>query len=185
MINDSGCKSPLQTHDIVRSTNKPNFMQAKVLVYSQLNVNGWRKYLENYWDTQLIELIQFDFPLDCSRSCTLIHEQRNHKSAVEFPADTETYIKEELKYGALLGPFEKHQISSGHCSSFMTRAKPNSDKCCVIIDLRLPILVAFFSLTFPTVDNITNQLKHLGHSALLYKIDISRAFRHVKIDPRD
>ena len=46
-------------------------------------------------------------------------------------------------------------------------------------------LDSVFSLTFPTVDDITGQLKRLGRGALLYKIDISRAFRHVKVDPGD
>ena len=38
---------------------------------------------------------------------------------------------------------------------------------------------------FPTVDDVTNELKHLGRGALLYKVDVSRAFRHVKVDPGD
>ena len=33
------------------------------------------------------------------------------------------------------------------------------------------------------MDDITGQLKCLGRGALLYNIDISRAFRHVKVDP--
>ena len=42
-----------------------------------------------------------------------------------------------------------------------------------------------FTLTFPTVDHITSELKCLGRRALLYKIDISRAFCHVRIGPGD
>ena len=42
-----------------------------------------------------------------------------------------------------------------------------------------------FDLTFPTVDDITSELKHLGRGTLIYKVDVSRAFRHVKVDPRD
>ena len=42
-----------------------------------------------------------------------------------------------------------------------------------------------FDLPFPTVDDITSELKHLGRGTLLYKVDISRAFRHVKVDPGD
>ena len=42
-----------------------------------------------------------------------------------------------------------------------------------------------FNLTFPTVDNITDMLKCLGKGAHLYKIDVSRAFRHIKMDPSD
>ena len=80
----------------------------------------------------------------------------------------------------------------------MTKAKPNSDRRRVIIDLSWPLgasvnagidkttyLGSIFSLTFPTVDDITSQLKRLGRGALLYKIDVSRAFCHVKIDPGD
>ena len=42
-----------------------------------------------------------------------------------------------------------------------------------------------FLLTLPTIDNITNQVKKLGKGCHLYKIDLSRAFRHVKLDPND
>ena len=33
--------------------------------------------------------------------------------------------------------------------------------------------------------DIVHSLKQLGPTALLYKIDISRAFRHIRIDPGD
>ena len=137
-VNEAKGKSPSQIHEIVRSTSKPNFMQARIQIDSQLNVEAWKKYLEGYWDQQLCELIQFGFPLDFNRSCILNHEQGNHKSAVDFPADIEAYIEEELKCGALLGPFPRHPISAGHCSPFMTRAKPNSDRRRVIVDLSWP-----------------------------------------------
>ena len=38
-----------------------------------------------------------------------------------------------------------------------------------------------FDLTFPSVDHITEEAKCLGRGALLYKVDVSRAFRHVKV----
>ena len=80
----------------------------------------------------------------------------------------------------------------------MSREKPNSDRRRVIIDLSWPLgasvnsgidktsyLNSAFSLTFPTVDDITTELTHLGRGALLCKVDISRAFCHVKVDPGD
>ena len=42
-----------------------------------------------------------------------------------------------------------------------------------------------FILTLPSIDHITNKTKQLGKGSLIYKVDISRAFRHIKIDPRD
>ena len=40
-----------------------------------------------------------------------------------------------------------------------------------------------FSLTFPSVDDITDEVCCIGKGAHLYKCDTSRAFRHLKIDP--
>ena len=172
-------RSPFEIHELVKSTGRPNFMQARFLLESQFNVKAWEKYLHGYWDRQLLHLIQFGFPLDFNRSCPLIHEQGNHKSAIEFPNDISAYIEEEKKYNALLGPFDSHPISAGHCSPFMTRAKPNSDRRRVIVDLSWPIgasvnagidktsyLGNTISLTFPTVDDVTKQLKNIGCTRL-------------------
>ena len=46
-------------------------------------------------------------------------------------------------------------------------------------------LLTPFILTLPTIDNITNQVRKLGKGCHLYKIDLSRAFRHIKLDPKD
>ena len=80
----------------------------------------------------------------------------------------------------------------------MTRHKPDSDRRRVILDLSWSIgesvnagidkntyLGSQFDLKFPSVDDITDELKRFGKGALLYKVDISRAFRHIKVDPGD
>ena len=134
-INNSEGLTPLEIHRIVKETNKPNYMEARLPVNSQLKVDAWKRHLQGYWDEQLLQLIEFGFPLDFNRNCPLNHETGNHKSATEFPTDIDAYIEEELKYDALLGPFESHPIGSGHCSPFMSREKPNFDRRRVIIDL--------------------------------------------------
>ena len=141
-------------------------------------------------------MIKFGFPLDFNHTCDLGQYTGNHSSANDFPKDIEAYLYEKLSYGALLGPFETNPIKGGHCSPFMTRSKPNRHR--VIVDLSWPIgasvnvsidkssyLTSNFDLTFPTVDDITSELKRLGRGPLLYKVDVSRAFRHVKVDPGD
>ena len=85
-----------------------------------------------------------------------------------------------------------------HVSPFLTRDKPGGTHRRVIIDLSFPrgysvnagvqshtYLDTPFLLTLPTIDNITNKIKQLGKGCHLYKTDLSRAFRHVKLDPRD
>ena len=46
-------------------------------------------------------------------------------------------------------------------------------------------LNTYIELKHFLVDTMVNSLKILGTDALLYKIDTSRAFRHVRIDPGD
>ena len=43
----------------------------------------------------------------------------------------------------------------------------------------------YFELNYPSVDTVVNSLKALCTEAPLYKIDISCAFRHIRIDPGD
>ena len=75
---------------------------------------------------------------------------------------------------------------------------PNSNNRRVILDLSFPVgqsvndgvakdkyLNTYFHLNYPSVDSIVNSLKSMGPSAMIYKIDISRAFRHIRIDPGD
>ena len=127
-VNDAKALSPIEMHNIVRATEKPNYMEARLPINSRLNVKAWKINLVNYWDQQLLQLNKFGFPLDFNRNCSLSHGQGNHKSATEFARDIETYIEEELQYDAILGPFQVHPIASGHCSPFMSRAKPNSER---------------------------------------------------------
>ena len=120
-------------------------------------------------------------PPDFNRTCKLRHEGVNHNSANQFPSDIEAYISEETHYGAIIGPFDRNPIEGGHISPFMTRHKPDSDRRRVIIDLSWPVgesvnagidkvmyLGSQFDLRFPSVDDITEELKKLGKGALYY-----------------
>ena len=190
--------NPIEMDHYVKCTGCPNYMHARVPVKSQLNIEAWHDVLSEYWDQQLLELIEFGFSLDFNRNCPLNHENANHKSATQFPGDVEAYIAEELKFGALLSPFAENPIHQGHLSPFMSRHKPDTDRRRIIVDLSWPLgasvnagidkttyLDSRLDLTFPTIDDITNELKALGKGALLYKVDVSWVFRHVKIDPTD
>ena len=42
-----------------------------------------------------------------------------------------------------------------------------------------------FKLTFPTIDDLMQELVKIGRGAHNFKVDVSRAFRHLNVDPRD
>ena len=109
----------------------------------------------------------------------------------------EQYITEELSYGAIHGPYHEKPFPM-HTSPLMVRDKPNSNKKRTIMDLSWPkdfsvnhgvskhsYLDTYFSLHYPSLDHITQAIYSLGPDALLYKIDISHAFRHIRIHQGD
>ena len=187
----------IQAHNLVRRSAMPNFMKLRVPVTSQLCVEAWKKYLYTYWDKQLVDLIQYGFPLDFDREVILQSTFFNHASPVKYSDHVSAHIQTEMQYGAIYGLFAQPPFQC-HISPFLTRDKPNSDKRRVILDLSFPsghsvndgvpkdkYLGSYFDLKYPSVGHIVQSLKELGADALLYKIDISRAFRHLRIDPVD
>ena len=142
-------------------------------------------------------MLEYGFPLDFDRNCYLQRVDSNHKSADTHLDQVKNYIQEELSHRAIIGPF-KNLPSSFHISPLMTRDKQDSDKKRTIMDLSWPkgypvndgvskekYLVTAYTLHYPSVDNITATLHRLGPGAKLFKIDISRAFRHLRVDPAD
>ena len=175
-----------------------NFMQTQIQIQSQLKPDVWQKYLTNYWDSQLLLLLRYGFPLDFDYTSPLRSVNNNHSSASKYTTDVQAYLNEEKEFGAMLGPFNEAPIENIHVSPLLTRDKPGGTHRRVIVDLSFPhgysvnagvqsdtYLNTPFLLTLPTIDNITNKVKQLGKGCHLYKIDLSRAFRHVKLDPKD
>ena len=97
----------------------------------------------------------------------------------------------------MLGPFVQKPIPL-HISPLMTREKPDSEVRHAIVDLSWPknlsvnagvmkdkYLGSSFVLNYPSVDDIVKKIVELGPGSLLYKVDISQAFRQLKVDPGD
>ena len=187
----------LELHSKIRQSQLPNFLGCCIPVKGQLHAHVWRKYLSDYWDKQLSDLIDFGFPIDFDRTCPLLSTDNNHSSAQQFPRDIEVYLNNELAYNAMYGPFTQKPIPI-HISPLMTREKSGSDNRRTIVDLSWPhgssvndgvaknkYLQAYYYLSYPSVNHIVDYLKRLGPGSLIYKVDISRAFRHLRIDPGD
>ena len=196
MGEEIGC--PLETYRRVKASGLPNFLGCRIPIESQLNVQAWDRELKGYWDNQLIHLIRHGFHLDFNRTSPLQVEGENHSSAVQYPDHVDAYLAEEMRFKAMLGPFIQNPIPNCHYSPLMSREKAGSDSRRVILDLSWPkdasvnagidkdsYLGVDFNLTFPTIDHITNEIKKMGRGCYLYKVDVSRAFRHVKVDPSD
>ena len=196
--NNLVCTDIIELHRQLKADGRPNFLGLQIPVMSKLNYNNWAAYLDTYWDWQLPLLIKYGFPLDFDRNQPLFSDIINHKSATEYPEHVAIYLRDEIENKAMLGPFTDPPIDNLHISPFMTRDKSSSTNRRVIIDLSWPLgnsvnsgvgsdsyLGTDFVLTYPSVHNITDEVFKLGKGCQIFKIDISRAFRHVPIDSGD
>ena len=142
-------------------------------------------------------LLELGFPLNFDRNCVLNSTEVNHTSAIQNLEHISQFIQEEIDHNAMLGPFDSKPMHM-HVSPLLVRDKHNSSSKRTIMDLSWPkgasvddgvkknvYLGTEYELHYPSVDTITNSLQNLGTSAQMYKIDISRAFRHIKVDPAD
>ena len=145
----------------------------------------------------MCDLLEYRFPHNFHRKCLLNSVEENYTSANENTSHIAKFLEEELEHEAILGPFSDKPIDM-HISPLLVRDKQNSSAKRSIMDLSWPkgasvnngvakdiYLGTHYNLKFPSVDFITNSLRNLGPSAQMFKIDISRAFRHIKVDPGD
>ena len=107
------------------------------------------------------------------------------------------YIRVESEHGALMGPFQSSPFEGWfRTNPLMTRPKRDSVDMCVILDLSYPrdssvnagipsnsLDSAPFKLRLPTPQMLADQIRSLGRGCLLYKVDLSRAYRQLRSDP--
>ena len=128
----------LRVADVILSTKKPNYREARIPIESGLNVKMWEKYLHHYLDDRLIQYIKFGFPLSIQNPSQLHNKDVcNHQSALQYPIDIQKYLDKEIKLGVMLGPFEVVRHPGYHCSPLMSRPK-EGDSRRVILDLSYP-----------------------------------------------
>ena len=96
-----------------------------------------------------------------------------------------------------MGPCPKDIFNNLHISPMLSRPKPNASRR-IIVDLSWPkghsVNSAIedncfddqdYILKYTSVDDILKDINRIGKDAYLFKIDISRAFRNLRLDPKD
>ena len=123
----------------------------------------------------------------------------NHKGAVDHQEALIKYVQKEQQYKAVMGPYKHIPFSSRvGISPLSTRAKKNSEDRRIILDLSFPpgdsvndgILKDNYlgfqtRLTFPKVDEFAFRIYSLGKGCSMFKVDLSRYFRQIPLDPGD
>ena len=116
---------------------------------------------------------------------------------MQYPSQVQEYINKEIKLGVLLGPVNEIDHEQFHCSPLLTRSK-DIDKRRVILNLSHPYNCSVnshadknnfhdspFALKFPTVDDIARDITECTEDAVLFKVDVARTFKNLRVDPAD
>ena len=174
----------------------PNYKGRHVPLASSLNLDFLRSEKHDYYDKRLLDYLTFGFPLGLANNVTIENNaDTNHSSALQNPEAVGDYIRMELALGVLLGPFDHPPHPYFTWSPLMTRPKGSGRR--VILDLyfgehsvnKATECTQYdhtpFQLKLLNLDGLVDTLNTLGNNARLFKVDISRAFRNVRIDPAD
>ena len=184
--------------DVVACSGNFNFRAARIPLPSDLNIAKWRSELMGYSDYGIVEYLEYGWPIGINRDAMLRSQWGNHPSAMAHQRDVDHYVATELGHRALLGPFEGPPTSSFHLSPLMTRPKRGSLFRRVIVDLSWPegfsvndgiskrdYIDGPMTISLPTTDDMERAVVRAGRGAFLYKTDLSRGYRQLRVDPLD
>ena len=190
----------INRHMQVKCNGYPNRWGARRVVPSKWNLELMETWLQDYEDKEVVQWLKYGWPtgrLPTAGPPSICG--KNHKGATDFPEQLSRYIRKEMDHGAVMGPFQKIPFGDNiGISPLSTRAKKGSTDRRVILDLSYPIgqavndgipkdsyLGLAAKLTFPRMDDFTFRIFQLGKGCYMFKIDLSRYFRQIPLDPGD
>ena len=184
-------------HKKVKLGGTYNYAGARIpLLHSKININKFRDLLKDYDDMEILQYLEFGFPLGLSQDFQLSSCLQNHSSAYEFYPFIDKFLAKEIKLAGITGPMKTPPFSSTKVSPIMTAVKKPGGRRTVFdasfgdfsINGNTPekeYLGGDYQFTFPTVLDLASIIVKLGRGCLLWKRDLSRWFLQLPVDPGD
>ena len=183
-------------HKVIDS-GVPNRFGCRIPVNSNWNLPLFQSLLKDYYDQDLLEWLEFGFPVSQFGVPDQVPADCNHRGATLFPDTIDQYLEQELKLNAIMGPFKfRPFLGRIRVSPLSTRPKRDSCKHRIILDLSFPQGFSVndgidkdwycgerVKLTYPTIDMLTKRVFQLGCSCRMWKRDPARAFRLLPLCP--
>ena len=172
------------------------------LKFPSFPVDKWEEALRGYFDAEEI-VLQFKFGWDMSftQHPTPRDAKWNLQGASLFEKDVQKYVDQELKFGALVGPFDEGELPfRTYCSPLNTVPKKNSDTRRTVVDCSQigtginSFIDAhmhrgkYWKLSLPTSQSIIARIqraraRYPGQRILIFKLDFQRWYRWFILDP--
>ena len=173
-----------------------NYLGAKIsLAHTSLNIPTWRELLVDYPKKEIVDFLEFGFPIGVDPDGSTEPTLKNHSSSYMYYTYLDKFCIKEISKAGLTGPFGNVPFSSYQISPMMTSFKKPSS--------RRPVFDATFGTSlnkitpqnyyldfraeydFPKLDDLEQMILEVGHGALLWKRDLSRYFLQLPLDPVD
>ena len=173
----------------------PNYLGARVkLKHVGLKIDRWRYHLQGYEDVEIIQHMEFGFPLGLQDLPDLQSSQRNHGSSYNFYPHVDKFVTDEVVNGGVTGPLQKSPWWHVMVSPMMTAPKKP--------DSRRTVFDASFGekslnnatpsdcylgqpcvYTYPKIDDFRRMVLRCGENSFMWKRDLSRFFLQIPLDP--
>ena len=188
-------------YDAVRASGCHNHEGAMIPLMTALKVPTWRQEVTGHKDDETVmQGIQYGFPIQyCGPPQYGAAPTRNHPSAINHKRHIQDYVAEELKHGAIKGPFHPPPFVPWCVTSpLMTREKADSSSRRIIVDLSFQdeglnkyIIPHVFNgvpaeHNLPTIESAVRTISAMCPGGVVMAvIDLSRAYRQFPVSPLD
>ena len=175
----------------------PNFMGARIpLVHTALNIERWRHHLIGYEAAELVQFLQYGFPLGLREAPEIESCARNHGSSYQFFPFLDEFIAGEILKGGLTGPYEASPWPDTIYAPLMTAPKKPDSRRAVFdatfgnksLNNSTPsdhYLGQPCTYTFPKINDFRELVLRCGPGSFLWKRDLSRYFLQLPLCPTE
>ena len=175
----------------------PNFRGARIpLQHTRLNIQGWRHHLVGYEEAEIVQFLEFGFPLGLSEHPppTLVSSLRNHGSSYQYFTYIDEFLDTGLDRRELAGPCNVPPFDSVHVSPLMTATKKPDSRRAVFDatfgDLSMNngtpsdlYLGQPFTYAYPKIEDFKRLVLECGRGSYIWKRDLSRFYLQIPLDP--
>ena len=179
------------------SSCTPNHLGARVhLPHTKLKIDRWRYHLRGYENVELIQLLEYGFPIGLDDGAKLESKTRNHGSAYMWYDWVDKFVSSELKECGMAGPYKLSPWYNLTVSPLMTaHKKPLARRCCMdatfgdnSVNDATPsdsYLGQPTHFTYPKIEDYRLMVLKAGRYSWMWKRDLSRFFLQLPLDPVD
>ena len=196
------CKFWVSANRKVKSSKVHNFQQERIQVNHQYNFEFLEKELEKYPDREVLDFMKYGWPLNADNTEKQKSEPVNQRNARINEEKLEKYIREEIRKGTAIRPFHTAPFEEYRVSPVNAIPKKDSDQLRVLLNLSHPFKAGSvnhsiskanyvgknMTLKYPTVDHlvkIIRRKRNKNEKVLVYKVDLSQAYKQMFMDPGD